>query len=55
MQKSGTEIYYIKKEYNSNYIFALSDGMGSGKEAKEESRFTLKILKSILKYSKKRF
>lgn len=29
--------YYIKKDYNSSYVFALSDGMGSGYNAYTES------------------
>lgn len=39
---------YLNLKTKGSYIFALSDGMGSGKEAKEESKTTLKLLKSIL-------
>ena len=42
--------YYIKKDYNSNYIFALSDGMGSGYNAYLESVDTLRIITSLSSY-----
>ena len=42
--------YYIKKDYNSNYIFALSDGMGSGYNAYLESVDTLRIITSLSTY-----
>lgn len=42
--------YYIKKDYNSSYIFALSDGMGSGYKAYFESREALKIISILTSY-----
>ena len=39
---------YITFYDEYSHIYALSDGMGSGKEAKEESVTTLKLLKCIL-------
>ena len=42
--------YYIKKDYNSNYIFALSDGMGSGYNAYLESVDTLRIITTLSSY-----
>ncbi len=42
--------YYIKKDYNSSYIFALSDGMGSGYNAYMESVDTLKLIKTLSTY-----
>lgn len=39
--------YYIKKDYNDSYIFALSDGMGSGHNAYLESSRTLELIKSL--------
>ncbi len=42
--------YYIKKDYNSSYIFALSDGMGSGLNAYQESAEALKTITQLLSY-----
>lgn len=39
--------YYIKKDYNDSYIFALSDGMGSGHDAYIESSRTLEMIKKL--------
>ena len=48
LKEDGNGDSYLVYE-NSNYIiYCLSDGMGSGKLAREESRFTLKVLKSVL-------
>ena len=46
---SGDNIY-IKKEYNDSYIFALSDGMGSGQKAHEQSSEALKKISNLLAY-----
>ena len=45
---SSNRGYYSLYENNNYMIYCLSDGMGSGRLAKDESRFTLKVLKSIL-------
>ncbi len=42
--------YYIKKDYNSSYIFALSDGMGSGYNAYIESVDALKTITTLTSY-----
>lgn len=42
--------YYIKKEFNDSYIFALSDGMGSGYNAYKESSDALRLISSLLSY-----
>lgn len=42
--------YYIKKDYNSSYIFALSDGMGSGYNAYKESSEALKLISTLTSY-----
>lgn len=42
--------YYIKKDYNSSYIFALSDGMGSGYAAYTESIDALKTVSNLSSY-----
>lgn len=42
--------YYIKKDYNSSYIFALSDGMGSGYNAYTESADALKTIANLSSY-----
>ncbi len=42
--------YYIRKDYNSSYIFALSDGMGSGINAYTESADALKTIKTLTTY-----
>lgn len=42
--------YYIKKDYNSSYIFALSDGMGSGYNAYLESADALKTISNLSSY-----
>lgn len=42
--------YYIKKDYNNSYIFALSDGMGSGYNAYTESIDALKTITSLSSY-----
>lgn len=48
LSEEGNGDSYLVYE-NSNYmIYCLSDGMGVGKLAQEESRFTLRLLKSIL-------
>ncbi|MGM9968785.1 MAG: SpoIIE family protein phosphatase [Anaeroplasma sp.] len=43
--------YYIKKEYNDSYLFALSDGMGNGHKAYYESAKTLDLIKRLLSYN----
>ena len=48
LKEEGNGDSYLVYENNNYLIYCLSDGMGSGKDAKEESRFTLKVLKSIL-------
>lgn len=54
LAKSGNlmsgDNYYIKKDYNNSYIFALSDGMGSGYNAYTESLDALKTIASLSKY-----
>lgn len=42
--------YYIKKNPNSSYIFALSDGMGSGYHAYLESADALKTIAGLSSY-----
>jgi len=42
--------FYIKRDYNESYIFALSDGMGSGHNAYLESANALSLLKRLLDY-----
>lgn len=42
--------YYIKKDYNESYIFALSDGMGCGHNAYIESANTLKMMANLSSY-----
>lgn len=42
--------YYIKKDFNSSYIFALSDGMGSGYQAYMESANALKTISLLSSY-----
>jgi|GEM_PF-1985600 len=42
--------YYIKKDFNESYIFALSDGMGSGHNAYRESSETLKLISHLSTY-----
>lgn len=42
--------YYIKKDYNNAYIFALSDGMGSGYNAYTESIDALKTISTLSSY-----
>ncbi len=42
--------YFIKKDYNSSYIFALSDGMGSGYSAYTESSDALKMISNLSSY-----
>jgi serine phosphatase RsbU (regulator of sigma subunit) len=42
--------YYIKRDYNDSYIFALSDGMGSGHSAYIESADTLKLMANLSSY-----
>lgn len=42
--------YFIKKDYNSSYIFALSDGMGSGYTAYTESIDALKTISTLSSY-----
>ena len=48
LKEEGNGDSYLVYENNNYIIYCLSDGMGSGKIAKEESRFTLKVLKGIL-------
>ena len=43
--------YYIKRELNDSYIFALSDGMGNGHNAYLESAKTLDLVKRLLEYN----
>lgn len=42
--------YYIKKDYNNSYVFALSDGMGSGYTAYTESIDALKTISTLSSY-----
>ena len=42
--------YYIKKDYNSSYMFILSDGMGSGYNAYQESIDALNTIKTLISY-----
>lgn len=42
--------YYIKKDYNESYTFALSDGMGSGHTAYKESSEALKLISHLSTY-----
>ncbi len=42
--------FFIKKDYNSSYIFALSDGMGSGYNAYTESMDALKTISALSSY-----
>lgn len=42
--------YYIKKDFNESYTFALSDGMGSGHAAYKESSEALKWISHLSKY-----
>ncbi|MDE6660726.1 MAG: SpoIIE family protein phosphatase [Anaeroplasmataceae bacterium] len=42
--------YYIKKDYNNSYVFALSDGMGSGYNAYTESIDALKTISTLSSY-----
>ncbi|MDE6656894.1 MAG: SpoIIE family protein phosphatase [Anaeroplasmataceae bacterium] len=42
--------YYIKKDYNNSYVFALSDGMGSGYNAYTESIEALKTISTLSSY-----
>lgn len=42
--------FYIKKDNNESYIFALSDGMGSGHNAYVESKETLKLISNLSSY-----
>ena len=48
LSEEGNGDSYLVYENNNYMVYCLSDGMGSGKSAQEESRFTLKLLKSIL-------
>jgi len=48
LKEDGNGDSYLVYENNNYMIYCLSDGMGSGRLAKDESRFTLKVLKSIL-------
>ncbi len=43
--------YYIKRFPNEEMLFALSDGMGSGHKAYQESTHTLNLLKRIIEYN----
>lgn len=43
--------YFIKRNHNDSYIFALSDGMGNGHNAYLESAQTLDLLKRLLSYN----
>jgi hypothetical protein len=42
--------FYIKKDHNDSYIFALSDGMGSGHNAYVESKEALKLISNLSSY-----
>lgn len=42
--------FYIKKDYNEEYTFALSDGMGSGHKAYKESSEALKLISNLSSY-----
>lgn len=42
--------YYIKKDYNNSYVFALSDGMGSGFNAYSDSIDALKTIQTLSSY-----
>ncbi|MDE7161872.1 MAG: SpoIIE family protein phosphatase, partial [Anaeroplasmataceae bacterium] len=42
--------YYIKKDYNNSYVFALSDGMGSGYTAYSDSIDALKTIQTLSSY-----
>lgn len=42
--------YYIKKDYNESYTFALSDGMGNGHTAYKESSEALKLISHLSSY-----
>ena len=48
LSEEGNGDSYLVYENSNYFIYCLSDGMGVGKLAKEESSFTLKLLKSIL-------
>lgn len=48
LKEEGNGDSYLVYENNNYMIYCLSDGMGVGKLAQEESRFTLKLLKGIL-------
>lgn len=48
LKEEGNGDSYLIYEDDNYVIFSLSDGMGVGKDAKEESSFTLKVLKGIL-------
>ena len=48
LSEEGNGDSYLIYENNNYMIYCLSDGMGVGKLAQEESRFTLRLLKSIL-------
>ena len=48
LSEEGNGDSYLVYENNNYMIYCLSDGMGVGKLAQEESRFTLRLLKSIL-------
>ena len=43
--------YFIKRFSNEEMLFALSDGMGSGHKAYQESTHTLNLLKRIIEYN----
>lgn len=42
--------YFIKRDYNDSYVFALSDGMGSGHTAYKESSKALKLISHLSTY-----
>lgn len=42
--------YFIKRDYNDSYTFALSDGMGSGHNAYKESSEALKLISHLSTY-----
>lgn len=42
--------YYIKKDFNDSYTFALSDGMGNGHNAYKESSEALKLISHLSSY-----
>lgn len=48
IESSGNGDSYITFKTDTSLIYAISDGMGSGEEARKQSKATLKFLKSVL-------